>query len=369
MDEVEEQSGFSDILAPYIQNITTVEFSALVALEDLMQTLPNFPRSTPNLQSLELSWSGEEGDPIDPFQPFPSTLRRLALFHIPLYSTFLNLRTLTDFTLCNFAFPHPLDSLLAMLEENRCLERVELCVAFTNPNLHTPQRRAPISNRLRHLSVSFFKVEDGRPLISSIPIQRGANLELNSRGSTGGFNDTLSSIPATHFANLQSPTHMNICGYNIRLSGPNGSFSFSGLSPSEMSLVGLPLLSFDKIRGLRLRFPSRAFNPLLFPALETLAIEHDATVLNTLSIWLSSPESSPLLKTLAFLNCDLSEEFMEVLTEFACNRRKTAATWLYRVLIVNNRGKFPSPPAIHELRNYVKVVDVQMADSLPSDLT
>ena len=371
MDEVGERSGFSDLLAPYIQNIVTLTLSEIGSLEDLMQTLPNFPHSTPNLQSLKISLD-DESDldiSIDPFQAFPPTLRSLALFDIPLYPTFLNLRTLTEFTLCDCAFTLPLDTLLAMLEENRGLERVDLSIGFTNPNLHSSQRRAPISNRFQHLSVSFFKAEDARALISGIPIQRGANLELQSFDATVGLNDTLSSIPATHLANLPSPTYMTIYERNIRLSGPNGSFSFSGLCPSEMSLVGLPLLSFDKIRELRCGYTPRTFHPSLFPALEALAIERDTNISRTLSIWLSSPKSLPLLKTLAFFNCDLSEEFMKMLTGFACERRSAAVTWLYRVLIVDCHGRFPSSPSVLGLRDYVNVVDFRMANNLPSDLT
>ena len=189
MDEVGERSGFSDLLAPYIQNIVTLTLSEIGSLEDLMQTVPNFPHSTPNLQSLKISLEDDERDldiSIDPFQPFSSTLRSLALFDIPLYPTFLNLRTLTEFTLCDGAFTLPLDTLLTMLEENRGLERVDLSIGFTDPDLHSSQRRAPISNRLQHLSVSFFKAEDARALISGIPIQRGANLELQSFDATVG---------------------------------------------------------------------------------------------------------------------------------------------------------------------------------------
>ena len=371
MDEVGERSGFSDLLAPYIQNIVTLNLSKIGSLEDLMQTLPNFPRSTPNLLSLELSLEECESDPdisIDPFQPFSPTLRRLTLIRVPLYPAFLNLRTLTEFTLCDYVLTLPLDTLLTMLEENHGLERVDLSIEFTDPDLRGSQRRAPISNRLQHLSVSFFKAEVARALISSIPIQRGANLALKSFRSTAGLTDALSTISATHLANLPAPTYMTICARKIWLSGPNGSFSFSGPPSSEISLVGLSLFSFDQIRELHFRYPSRAFDPLLFPALETLALE-ETNVSKTLSIWLSSPKSSPWLKTLAFFNCDLSEEFMKVLTQFACDRRNATVAWLYRVLIVDSRGKFPSPPSILGLRVYVKVVDIQMADSLPSDLT
>ena len=370
MYDVEER--FSGLLAPYIQNIVAFNLSEIGSPEDIMQNFPNFPCSTPNLRSLEMSLDDDDDDDldisIDPFQPFPSTLRRLVLFGVPLYPTFLNLRTLTEFTLCDYVFALPLDTLLTMLEENRGLERVELSIEFTDPDLRGSQRRAPISNQFQHLSVSFSKAEDARPVISSIPIQRGANLALKSFDSTVGLSDVLSTISATHLANLPAPTYMNVCERYIRLSGSNGSFSFSSPSSSGMTLVGLPLLSFDKIRELHFRCPSRTFDPSLFPVLETLALEA-TNASKTLSTWLSSPKASPLLKTLAFLNCILSEEFMKVLTQFACDRRNAAVTWLYRVLIVDGLGEFPSPSSILGIKDYVQVVDFRVADSLPSDLT
>ena len=85
---------------------------------------------------------------------------------------------------------------------------------------------------------------------------------------------------------------------------------------------------------------------------------------------LSNPTSSSLLKTLAFLNCTLSEELMEEITKFASERKKTlTSTWLYRVLIVHTDGKFPSAASIHKLKNYVKVVEVRMGSELPEDQT
>lgn len=74
------------------------------------------------------------------------------------------------------------------------------------------------------------------------------------------------------------------------------------------------------------------------------------------------------MKTLAFLDCDLDEGFMEKLTWFVCNRRNTASAWLYRVVIVNSKGNLPSVDSIDALGKHVPVVDVRVGKELPSDL-
>ena len=116
------------------------------------------------------------------------------------------------------------------------------------------------------------------------------------------------------------------------------------------------------------------FHPSLFPSLETLTIECNIECENNigrvLSTLLSNPTSSPLLETLAFLSCELPEEFMKELAEFASERKKTlTSTWIYRVLIFHQDGKFPSAASIRKLKDYVRVVDVRMGSELPEDLT
>jgi len=114
---------------------------------------------------------------------------------------------------------------------------------------------------------------------------------------------------------------------------------------------------------------SDVFDSSLFPALEALVIDQDTDVSKTLSAFFPSPGSLPSLKTLAFRNCELTEGFMKELARFAGDRRSTVSTWLYRVLIAHHDGDFPSAVSIHELRKHVHVVDTQMTDRLPADLT
>ena len=377
MNHVGRHPGFSDIITPYIQNIATLEFFELRTPQDLIQTVPNFPRSTPNLRSLEISLCDDapNWDPaIDPFGSFPSTLRHLFLDDIPLYPTVLRVRTLTKITFQNFEFSFPLDPLLTLLEENPLLEHAVLWIEFTGPALRVSQRRVPVRNKLRHLGVTSTDVENIKALVSSIPLQRGANLEIVAFNWSAELKGILSGIPATHLANLRSPTHMYTCEGDIKLSGPNGSFSFSGLSPSEAFRVGSSLPSFKDIQELRFGYPGqrrsipRVFDPSPFPALETLALEHDSNVSNTLSLLFSSPKSSPSLKTLAFLHCNLTGDFMEELVRFASNRKNTTSAWLYRVFIAHS-GEFPGIDPIRALGKYVPVVDVRFATKLPTDLT
>ena len=333
----------------------------------------------PNLRSLDLSLWGAApfwDSSIDPFKSFPSNMKSLFLYHIPLYPSILDLRTLTELTFHNFDFDHPLDTLLTMLEENPLLKRVDIMIILGSPTSRISHRRATIRNQLQHLLLTCYNAETTRVLISNIPLQKGANLEIINRDSGAGMNKILSSISATHFANLPSPTHMHSCERDIKLTGPNGTFSFSGLSTSEMSFTGLPLLSFDKIRELRFGYPRqpgsttnrRVFNPSSFPALETLVIEHDTNVSNTLSALLSSPKSSPSLRTLAFLECNLSRDFMKELAQFASDRRNTMSAWLHRVVILHSDG-FPGADSIRALGRHVPVVDVRFGTELPMDLT
>ena len=106
-----------------------------------------------------------------------------------------------------------------------------------------------------------------------------------------------------------------------------------------------------------------------FPALETFTIGRETDLLCLLSPLLSNPSVSPLLKTLGFQDCPLTEEFMEELMRFASDRRNTTSTWLHHVVIANPRGDFPSIASISALEERVPVVDVRIATELPMDLT
>lgn len=214
MAQVKTQPWFPRLIAPSIQHATTLEFSGLTTPEELINTLPNFPQAMPTLRSLSLSLWGSSTfwDPeIDPFKSFPSTIQSLLLHHIPLFPSFLDITTLTKLTLHNFDFDHPLDVLLNMLERNPLLTSVEIMLILGNPTYRVSHRRTPIKNKLDHLSLTCYDAGTCRMLLSNIPLQKGAHLEIGNRDSSAGSNSILSCASATHLANLPSPTHMRYC--------------------------------------------------------------------------------------------------------------------------------------------------------------
>jgi hypothetical protein len=69
------------------------------------------------------------------------------------------------------------------------------------------------------------------------------------------------------------------------------------------------------------------------------------------------------------MDCDLTEDFMEELTQYASKRKATTSAWLYKVVIVHRGGVFPSIAAIRKLGEHVPVVDVRVGTELPRDLS
>ena len=378
--------GFFDILLPHIKNAGSLSVHGFSSVEELTQVLPNFPRSTPNLRSLTLRAAytkTERNQSIAVFESLTSTLRYLSLNHFHLYPSFLHLRSLTELELSNFRLNLPLDTLLNFLKENRSLETATLSIGFAEPSLRSSRLATAIENRLRCLSIRCDEALDGRALVSSIVLQRGARLEIDHRSSNATLSGILSGVPATNLSNLSSPTFMECQSYCrlIRLLGPHGVFSFKCLHGPEDPFAEFPLLplTLTTIREFRLvhRRSERALSPLkptvfqpsFFPALETLAVNCETSVSYLFSVLFSNPSSPPSLKTLAFFDCNLTEDFMEELMRFASSRKNTTSARLHRVVIVNSKGKLPGFASIDALGKHVPVVDVRMSKELPKDLT
>ena len=370
---VKRDHEFRDLIAPYIQNIETLLFDGLEAIEDLTQILPNFPQSTPNLRTLVLgTLGGEPGwDPsADPFELFPDTLRSLTLYDIPLYPSFLKLKTLTKLSLNYYTDLTPLETVLDFLEGNQSLENVDLVIDFPT---WMSRGRTVILGRLRHLSITSSDVLIAGTLISRIPLQGGAHLEVSFRDNGRGMGlyeimhriSLAPLIPPPTFMEYGSLTPM------VRLVGPNGSFSYHHEGSRGVPFDDLCELPLANIRELRLahRDPSIEFHPPSFPVLETLTVQNGTDVSHLFSALFPNPSFPPYLKTLGFLDCDITEEFMEELSQFASDRKKTTSAWLHRVVIVHQEGKFPSVASIRELEKHIPIVDVQFGRILPTNLT
>ena len=370
--------------APYIQNIGTLRFTKFTTIEELRQAVPGFPQSTPNLRSLSLGLVlGTVWDPSDdPFESLATALRCLGLFHIPLYPSILCLKSLTVFDYIHIGLDLHLDSLLDFLEENHLLKSVTLGIVFREDSLRRSRRRAPIKNQLRDLSIHCLgKTMDGQALISGIGIKKGACLNVTCLAGAK-LNDILSGVSPAHLLNLRFPTRVEYQSYmrTIRLIGPNGELTMRTLHILDGGdpFVEFPLFSLTHIREFRLahRVPEDedytsdfiVFDPSSFPALEILTVDCETSVSHLLSAMFSNPSSPPSLKTLAFLNCDLDEDFMEKLTRYASDRKGTTSAWLHQVMIINSDGMLPSVASIRKLGKHVPVVDVKVGMELPKDL-
>ena len=371
-----EFPSFCDQILPHIQRIETLRFWELETMEELTLALPNFPQSTPNLRVLELPSMAGLNASIDPFESFPDTLRSLSLDDIPLYPSFLKLRTLTKLSLkyCRKGCPD-LDTLLDFLEENHSLESVDLTIGNSRFPAHIPHRRTAITNRLQHLSITFRYAMIARTLISGIPLRRGGHLEITFNDDyTGlGLDDIMSGVSMTHLPNLLSPTFMEYRSPDptIRLIGPNGSFSYVHQWSPGVPFTEFSVLSLAKIRELRLTHnnPSAMFLPSSFPALETLTIKCDTDISRLFSTLFPNPSLFPSLKTLGFLGCFITEEFMDELAQFASDRKNTTSARLHRVVIVHLDGRVPTVASIHGLEEHVPIVDVRFGRTFPIDLT
>ena len=377
VDKLNRDPGFLDLLLPHAQNIIFLSVTSFLTIEELTKTLPSLLESIPNLQSLTLAKSrrADWAQVIDPFDFSAHTLRDLSLHNIPLYHSFLSLRSLSKLRLVDYHFNLHLDTLLNFLEENHSLESVDLMIGFVEPPLRRSQRRNPIGNRLQHLSISCNNTMDGRALISSITLRRGGALEVYCDSGDLGLTDILSGVSLSHLPNLSSPTFMEYRSYQrrIRLLGQDGSFLFDDYSNSENPFQEFPLLPLDSIREFRLEHRALSIPTKLhlssFPSLEVLAID-GGTYNSPLSIVFPGPTSPSSLKTLALLDFGVTEDFIAELTQFASNRKSTASASLNRVVILNSsNGRLPSAASVERLRKRAPVVEVMQGKKLPKDLS
>ena len=375
-------SSFTDIFAPYVQNTRTLVVHSISTIGELASVFPNFLRSMPTLRSLELIQLQDTrwDQTTDPFGSFIPPLERLRLRGIPLYPSLLGLGTLTEFTISHHRFLLGLDTLLDFLEGNHSLERLTLDIYFPDISLLESRRKTAMKNRLQYLSIECRDTADARALISSIPLQRGASLRIHLTGPDRTLSDFFPDFSAAHLSDPPSPTFFQL-GHgsptnHIMLDGPGGKLSFHRLSWQEVSFAAVAVLPLANVRGVHLIYREKVtleppvFYSSYFPALETLTIDCDGGVADILSVLLSNSPPSPSLKTIGFLNCDLSEEVMEGLTKFASERQNIpTSTWLHRVQITHSDGVFPSATSIRRLRKYVKVVEARIEDKFSKDLT
>ena len=131
-----------------------------------------------------------------------------------------------------------------------------------------------------------------------------------------------------------------------------------------------PLLPLANIRKLCLKCHGseivEPFRLLPFPSLEVLAVSGSSGA-SLLSPVLPDLATSPSLKTLALLDCAITEDFMMQLTQVALAHGNTS-TPLHRVVIIDPEGEFPPAASVERLRGCIPVVEVAKGDQFPMDL-
>ena len=380
MDQVTKEPGFSELINYRVRNSKSLCLSQFKTIKELMRTLPNLTQSAPNLRSLTLvGLRGAEWDQsADPFESSAPGLRCLKLVNIPLYSSFLRLRALTELALDDPRFTLHLDTLLDFLEENHSLKSATLNIRFAEGTLRSSRRETAITNQLQYLSMDVGSAADGKALVSRISLQRGAHLEIRSCGNAE-LKLVMSGVPTAQFPNLPSPVFMEYQYHgserSIRLLGPNGGVSFQKSWRYDIPFSEFALLPVANVRELHLGYHksqwshTEVFNPSFFPALEVFVITCKTWLSHLLSPLLSNPSFPPSLKTLVFLDCDISAAFMEELTRFASSRKNTTttSTWLRYVIIIEPQCSFLTTTSIRPLMRHV-LVNIRRGRELPTGL-
>ena len=379
MPKAETYTSFPNILIPYFQNTRNLIVRTPSSTDAFAKVLPDFPQSMPALQSLVMEAIPNWDRFPDLFEQFVPPLKYLMLMDVPLYPSLLSLRSLTEFTIQDYQLDLHIDTLLDFLEGNKSLESADLAIYFVDASLSASRRRSPIRNQLRHLSIRYGSVRDIRTLVSSIPLRRGAELSIYVGDQTAKLGDIFPDISTMHPSNLPGPTFLEMqeyhCAAQLLLRGPGGALQAYRPSPPEKSFldfVALPSVPFTSVREIRLLcYYETTLSALVShlphsPLLETLVVGYGVNLQHVLSPLLYNPSSLPSLKTLAIINCDLSEDFMEELIKFASERKSANTTaCIDYVLILHGYGTFPSDASIDRLKGCVRIVDTRAEYSLP----
>ena len=347
----------------------------------------------PNLQSLTLSGCERDADQynhaIDPLDFSTHTmLRKLSCYDLPLFPSILGLSALTELNYRDLRIRLHIDTILEFLENNRSLERANFAVNFEEYSLCRSRRQTPVKTRLQHLFIWCNQERNVKPLISNIRLRKGGTLELMDYGDVE-LSRILSTVSTTHLPGLS--LEYQPFPRKIRLVGPDGTLLYRHIGGDHPCFgEEFPLFPFASIRELRLEcyesWVPLQFRSLSFPSLETLVVlGHDmnacpvggestpdisipgSSVALPLSPVLPDPAFSPLLETLAFLDCDITEDFMDNLARLALDRKNHTSTSLRRVIIMHSKGRFPSESSVRRLREYVPVVEVSGGNELPED--
>lgn len=375
--DFEEDEDFMRALLPHVPRISNLSLYGFQPIEDLETHLPSFFASPmPNLTSLKLEQEEESTDPFPPEGvPTPqlfqnvSKLKSLHLTGVPLYPVLRNIKSLAELTLVSDTFPF--QEFLGFLESNPNLEILDLDVLFANtPALATPERLISFP-RLRRLTLRCGDATSTRALLSCLSLSHGINIEVYQTNPNPPPLASFLPCPSTHILGLFAPIiiikYLSPPG-TLHLSSKNGSFSFRGCKPSRVAHEELDLFATCAVREFRLRLGNQcrlSWTLGRLPKLEALVISNGSLEPEFLSVLAEDPVLCPSLKTIAFLECELTNEAVHGLGGILAKRAHSIAARLHRVVIVNRTRDLPNRHLVSHLQRFIPQVDIAVGNKLP----
>ena len=388
--DIRGDEGFLQALLPHVSRISDLSLTGYSSKKGVLDELPGFFASPmPHLTSLELKQTKQ---PAELFPPDETTtppifqnvskFKSLHLTLIPLYPTLFNIPSLVELELVDYTIPF--GKFIGFLESNIDLETITLRLDFVKGSVITAPERMVSLPRLRHLALTFGE-ENGigaRGLFSCLSLPRSVRVELHVEPEPDSDADI---FLASFLPHPPTPVHdllarvttikYQVDPRELHLSGNVGSFSFHTPITSEEIYDEFSLFSTSAVREFHVR-PDGWFDhenlvgdlPQALerlPMLEVLALSRASLLPGSLSALSTEPLLCKSLNTIAFLDCQVTQDVITELEEIATKREHSTLARLHRVVIVNDSYELPDTNSIKKLRRLVPRVDAMVGDELP----
>ena len=373
VSSIQGDVDFLKAFLPHTTKIAHLSLTGYSSLEGMARDIPSLSASlAPNLVSLELEQTEE---PTGSFPSYPlfqnvSGLKLLRLTRTPLHPLLMKTTSLLELNFSGCTTPFRFEDFIEILRSNPSLERIALDIRFSEVPSSIIFSKIASLPRLLQLSFNCSNATDAKMLILSISFPRGVSLEF-SFSQASEYHNVLSFLPSppTTIQGLLDP--ITIVRYEtfqveqVRLSGNDSLLSFRCNRQFSLDSV-FHLFNTASVRELHVGGAFHRGIPLSqLPALETLVIVDVRDFRCTFDFLAEDPVPCPSLKTIAFLDCNLSMGETRELGEAVTRRKSSTAAWLHRVVVVDRAGRLPNHDMICQLRQFVPRVDVSIDERLP----
>ena len=379
VSDIKGNEDFLQTLIPHVSRISGLYLTGYSSIESVADDLPGFFNSQiPPLTSLELEQADQpaEASPSNGASAPPlfrdlSKLRSLHCIRTPLYPAVFSIISLVELKLVDYAVPFYFREFIEFLHSNPNLELIILDLQFSEGSMwNTPKRKAPLP-QLQRLVFTCGSTTDARALLSWVSLRHGSHITIQGSQSNPCYDLALFlPSPPVSIRELLAPiTAIKYLSSRwLHIFGGDGRLSFQSSKFTTTMYNGLNLFAAGTVRefhidAVRLRYLSWSLGKL--PALEALVFSETHLPTGSLSALAKEPPLCPSLKTIAFFDCEVTEDVIEELEGVLAKRKDSTAARLYRVVIVNTTYALPDLQLIHQLRNFVPRVDVGVGDELP----